>query len=303
MTSYRCENCSLVMGIGIVKFVTNHKGVLEHRCPICNGIATMVDKEEDNKTVGYSTLGVNNYMTGLRIAPNKESKEEKEEEKDAKGEGSEYEWDNNFEEVKECAHIPKFDIKIEGGCYLKIKSLMSLMGSYEWLAYLRGKVKKESDPEKGTTIVYHIHKLFVPKQRVNYSTVEVLDSKIPKNCIGVIHSHHSMGAFFSSVDHDYINDNHDLSIVVSKSSAKAIIRYFPPCSDGKKFFRIESEWTILLPHMDISNIEKPTSSYGGYGNRGVIIKGAKTEEELENNESQLQLPITDDDEDIMVWDS
>ena len=173
-------------------------------------------------------------------------------------------WENEYEQVKTCCNIPIFTVQITGECYLKIKSLMATQKNKEWLAYLQGEIKDDkpkNENDGNHEITYTVNDLFIPKQVVSYASVNVVNSELPENCIGVMHSHHSMGAFMSSTDRDWINSNHNLSIVVAKDDMKAQVRYFSPCSNGTKYFVIEPEVDLLLPVVDTSNIETPSSRY------------------------------------------
>jgi hypothetical protein len=101
---------------------------------------------------------------------------------------------------------------------LKIDALMEEYPKREWLAYLVG--DKEDD---------YVRDLFIPKQIASSSHVRPLEFPQSKEIIGVIHSHHSMGHTFSGTDDEFINANHDISIVVSNSGYSGHIRTKTPC--------------------------------------------------------------------------
>ena len=89
----------------------------------------------------------------------------------------------------------------------------------EWLGYL-----KADRLETGDWLVTEIE---IPEQEVTASSVKPKET-IPAE--GVIHSHVDMSAFFSSTDDDYLNSNHDFSIVVNrKGETEAVQRVKLPC--------------------------------------------------------------------------
>ena len=122
-------------------------------------------------------------------------------------------WDSGIEILKTCGHmkIPKYHVNFEVLADEKIKSLQDYFPNLEWLAYLVGEV----DHDKKNVLVTD---LVIPDSQ-NVTGVNVYNVEYGwnegKSIIGVIHSHHTMGAFFSGTDDAYINQNHDVSIVVS----------------------------------------------------------------------------------------
>jgi hypothetical protein len=129
-------------------------------------------------------------------------------------------WDAELEVIdttNKAKPVAAFKINIQQFVKEKIEYLMKKYPSTEWLAYLVGEKVNDND--------YLVTDLIIPKQTV--TGVNVYDVKYnwnesDINIIGVIHSHHSMGAFFSGTDDAYINQNHDISIVVSTSTSSSI---------------------------------------------------------------------------------
>lgn len=84
----------------------------------------------------------------------------------------------------------------------------------EWLVLLHGKRE-----EGGLT--YRVERITVPpEQKRDSSEVELPDMVEEPDLIGVLHSHHSMGAFFSGTDKTKLNPKYDLSIVISSRLEK-----------------------------------------------------------------------------------
>jgi hypothetical protein len=147
-------------------------------------------------------------------------------------------WGNTNEElniVTACGHKPQsVNITLSRVVKNKINLLMKKYQHTEWLAYLIG---------NSTTNI--ITDLEIPKQRVNAASVHVEGPIVSPFVIGVIHSHHSMGAFFSGTDNEYINGNHGISIVVANNGIKAQVRWNTPCGskmivDGNVIFEREN---------------------------------------------------------------
>ena len=95
--------------------------------------------------------------------------------------------------------------------------------SIEWLAYLVGEWTDDKTPI--------VKELFIPEQKV--SGVSVDNIKCPEHndlgIIGVIHSHHNMSHSFSQIDADWINQNHNISLVVSHTGMDGQVRWKTPC--------------------------------------------------------------------------
>ncbi len=132
-------------------------------------------------------------------------------------------WSTEIKIVKECSEVPtSIDVLISPLCKVKIDFLMRRFERLEWLAYFIGEVKNNK---------FYAYDIYIPKQTVTSGNVYNVDSQIPQgiNVIGVIHSHHHMGTFFSGTDHEYINQNHNLSIVISKDKMMGQARWSTPC--------------------------------------------------------------------------
>jgi hypothetical protein len=109
----------------------------------------------------------------------------------------------------------------------KINALMEHYDHMEWLAYMTGEVIDG---------ISHIKDIVIPEQRV--TPVLVFDIKhVDVATIGVIHSHHDMGNTFSHTDDEYINQNHDISLCISKNGIKGHVRVR---MDANKFVLIKA---------------------------------------------------------------
>ncbi len=128
-------------------------------------------------------------------------------------------WECKLDLVTACSKVPdNITVKISPLVKRKITFLMKKFANLEWLAYLQGEN-------------FIVNDLFIPSQTVTTGSVNV-DKDSPmsdKPIIGVIHSHHGMGTFFSGTDDAYINMNHNISIVVANNGMKAQARLNAPC--------------------------------------------------------------------------
>ena len=132
-------------------------------------------------------------------------------------------WEVEIDKVHNCDKVPKEQkVLIEVFAKRKINALMKKYPSIEWLAYLLG--DKELDP-------YTVKDIFIPKQKVTSTSVDniVCENFNDLPIIGVIHSHHGMGNGFSGTDHEWINQNHNISLCISKTGIAGQVRMTTPC--------------------------------------------------------------------------
>ena len=184
-------------------------------------------------------------------------------------------WDSGIEFINTCDHmeVPNFLVKFSLKAHMKIQQLMKHYPHLEWLGYLVGKM----DYENGEVIVDDIK---IPDQSVSAASVYNVEYEWADGLpiIGVIHSHNTMGAFFSGTDDSYINQNHDVSVVVSTSSRSPIlgqVRVKTPCdryilSEGTKVkfkvdYPVEYDATEFRTEFE-KRIKTYTAPAIGYGN-------------------------------------
>lgn len=93
----------------------------------------------------------------------------------------------------------------------KIQYLMDEYSHQEWLAYLVGRISEKEN--------IFVEDISVPPHAHAYGAeAEAEPFHIPDNCVGIIHSHHSMGAFHSGTDSNYVDKNFPVSIVVARGN-------------------------------------------------------------------------------------
>jgi len=132
-------------------------------------------------------------------------------------------WEVKIPYIKDCSKAPEsIIIFIQPLVKIKIDYLMKKMDNIEWLAYLIGKD-------------YIVEDLFIPQQEVTGVSVDNIkcNNFNNLNVIGVIHSHHDMSGNFSHTDDEWINQNHDISLVATKQNISGQVRWKTPCGSLK----------------------------------------------------------------------
>jgi len=115
------------------------------------------------------------------------------------------------EENVTCSLVGKPDIYLELMARQKITLLMNEYKHNEWLAYLLGRISEQKN--------FFVEDIVVPPHKESmYASAEAEPFNIPANCIGVIHSHHTMGAFHSGTDQTHVDRNFPMSITVAESN-------------------------------------------------------------------------------------
>jgi hypothetical protein len=125
-------------------------------------------------------------------------------------------WDSGIETIRSCGTAPeRIPVTVGPLAMAKINALMAKYPRIEWLAYLRG-----TD--------YHVEDIIVPSQDVTAVRVDNIEG-VDVPTIGVMHSHHGMGNGFSGTDHEYINQNHDISLCISHGGIAGQVRVKTAC--------------------------------------------------------------------------
>jgi hypothetical protein len=126
-------------------------------------------------------------------------------------------WEVEIECVETCGKTNKsVDVFMHKEAKRKALLFMKWAGAREWLAYLVG--------EKLQNGSYVVTDLYLPDQRTSAALVDDVDADEynQHSIIGVIHSHHEMGAgdednpSFSGHDAAFINGNHNLSLLAGR---------------------------------------------------------------------------------------
>lgn len=132
-------------------------------------------------------------------------------------------WEVEVDTVEQCSKAPN-EVKV----YLtplvkaKINALMDKFQNIEWFSYLIGEKTDDN---------FLVEDLLIPKQTVTSSSVtnvQCPDFNHHK-IIGAMHSHHHMGTGFSHTDDTWVNQNHDISLVVATNGIAGQVRWKTPC--------------------------------------------------------------------------
>jgi len=132
-------------------------------------------------------------------------------------------WENDeIQYVEACSKSPKeIDVYISDLVKYKIDILLKKYPSLEWLAYITGTINDDN---------YIVKDLYIPKQVVTGVDVHVDSSDtITTPIIGILHSHHNMSLKFSGIDHDGVNKNHDVSLLVTHKGMIGQVRTITEC--------------------------------------------------------------------------
>ena len=117
-------------------------------------------------------------------------------------------WETELDCVTACGKAVPPEVVLHPEVYSKITAMMQTFPRREWLGFLVGEANERE--------VYVID-LVIPDQEADSTSCETKEPE-PEGCVGVIHSHHSMGTFFSRTDQDSVNLNNPVSVVVSMTN-------------------------------------------------------------------------------------
>ena len=168
--------------------------------------------DEDFDGVYYIFKNNNDVISGNQLSPT----EIKPEGESVNSDGNDDFWEVDIDCVTACSKVEK-KIKVFMSRNAREKALMYMKWAKarEWLAYLIGEKKDDG---------YYVFDLYLPDQRTSAALVDkvVAEKYNQLSIVGVIHSHHEMGAgdedhpSFSGHDANFINGNHDLSLLAGR---------------------------------------------------------------------------------------
>jgi proteasome lid subunit RPN8/RPN11 len=128
------------------------------------------------------------------------------------------EWTSDIKVHEKCI-LGEGKIIMDSFVYDRIRVLLFGVRT-EWLGYLIGELIGN---------VATITDIYIPQQEVSSVSVKVKDDVLPNNIVGTVHSHHSMGSFFSGTDRDFLVGNHAVTVVVSYERVTSKMRVLAPC--------------------------------------------------------------------------
>lgn len=179
-------------------------------------------------------------------------------------------WEVEIDCVDECSKVQNLvEISFKPVVKTKVQVLMDKFPNIEWLVYLLGE-ERFFDGEKD----YIINDITIPIQTVSASNVWDIDCPEYNNLpiVGVMHSHHGMGTGFSKTDHDFINSNHNISLVISNNKIAGQVRIQTPCGSIKIVNNVKIIH-LLDDNFDketfLAEIKNITSDYQGNSNKKI----------------------------------
>jgi hypothetical protein len=168
-------------------------------------------------------------------------------------------WEVKLDCVTSCSKAPsEKEVKLQPIVKMKIDSLMSKYKNQEWLAYYVGPKDQ-----------YIVNDLVIPEQKASSAHVGEVEYSVPEGqcVVGVIHSHHSMFKDFSGTDDAWINQNHNISTVVTHTGSKTRCRVKTPCGSLiivpgklKMLYNVEFDETEFIKLAE-EKINPPTTVY------------------------------------------
>jgi hypothetical protein len=185
-------------------------------------------------------------------------------------------WGKNRSKEPEvvCSLVKEPTVFIEDKARRKVELLMKEYPHQEWLAYLVG------DEEEDKMFVHDIS--VPPHAYAQGACAEAEPFNVPKNCLGVIHSHHAMGAFHSGTDQDYVDKNYPVSVTVARNkdnvlSFDADSWRQTPCG---RFLTVSCRVKYVQPKPPF-NVDKFLTEAKANINRGVRLNTWPTREKVQ----------------------
>ncbi len=150
------------------------------------------------------------------------------------------EWDSGLEKPHTECPYKSVTLILRAIDYLKIKKCNEIFKDTEYSLYF--------NTEKINENTYRICEIIIPEQEVTSVSV---DYKEGNHAFGVIHKHPAGLQSFSGIDNDYINSNHDMSVLVTDTSITGTARIKTPCG-----CIMQTELTILIEEIENPEISE-----------------------------------------------
>lgn len=179
-------------------------------------------------------------------------------------------WDSKISYIKECPHIKPVHIDISSDVYFKLRHLQEMFSDVEFTVYANAVLKEDGS--------YHISDIVIPKQKVGTASVD--DIIVDGNYNTAIHKHPGAApGGFSGIDDEYINSNHDFSLLIGSTDLKTVVGVGRIMTTCKKYMRVPVEVNFtVVPITDAfflestKNIEKTVEKklYTSYHRKNSI---------------------------------
>lgn len=163
-------------------------------------------------------------------------------------------WDSGLKKEKnvQCSFLQPPKVYVQPMVKDKIELLMGEYPNQEWLGYLVGFLEPanliESDDASTTDEILIEDIVIPPHSHATYGSAEAVPFNKPEDTIGIIHSHHKMGASHSGIDDDYIDWNYPISITVgfkgNEITVDAVCTMYTRCG---AFTLVKADLVIVKP--------------------------------------------------------
>ena len=177
-------------------------------------------------------------------------------------------WRVKQETCESCPYGGEVTIYLHPSAARQIFLLCSTVKG-EWLAYLDGEKR-----ENGSILVDNLR---IPKQRASYGAVEVDEFNQSDRHVGVMHSHHNLKCGFSGTDDEFINQNHNLSLLVNHDTGP----------DSHMGFKITGQHKHQVPCGAIM-VDKVKVVFQQWANEGEDVFLKSVEENVKPMHTQMQ---------------
>jgi len=153
-------------------------------------------------------------------------------------------WITTKKVAKKCDFCEEFEpseVLLEPDVMRAVRAMNDAMGNTEWLGYLRG-------DKIGTKFI--VTGIEVPEQEASGASIDNIATVDETNVIGTVHSHHTMGAFVSKTDEDFLAGNYDLTLITSTKGWEGKVRRELPCGHWS-LADVEVAINLPIPKFDI----------------------------------------------------
>ena len=194
-------------------------------------------------------------------------------------------WDTGITCIDDCHHkSEKTKMQLSLDVYLKLEHLQKTFPDVEFLVYGNA----EQQPDNGG--IFLIKDITIPKQKVGMGSID--DVQCEGHWNTVIHKHPGdTPGGFSRDDDEYVNMNHDFSLLIGSKDLSKIMGVGRKKTDCGKWIRVPLDITLEVPEISdkfflssLNNIEKKPSypnvvCYPAYGKEGAWDKRQKEVQE------------------------
>ena len=122
--------------------------------------------------------------------------------------------DKPVHQALQCGLLPRQVIYLEPEVKAKIELLMDAYPHQEWMSYMAGR------EEAGNFFVIDL--IIPPHVSAGGGNAEAEPFHQPEGCLGVMHSHHTMGAFHSGTDDAFVDRNYPISVTVARKTGQTL---------------------------------------------------------------------------------